>query len=215
MNQLPTYVTLTETVVTTVEEQHSKFIGVLLPAHTETAVKEHLSRVKKDYLKATHYCYAFRLADGTSRSSDAGEPSGTAGMPIYMTLERHHMKDVLLVVIRYFGGTLLGAGGLTRTYRRTAEQVIQHAKLKEMKHLPHFYVRVPLKDFSLVESRLSLWQATILERLITDHVSFEGYANRSLIAELINLGQGQWEVTDLGYRSVMCELRPTSDINAR
>ncbi len=215
MNQLPSYVTLTEIAVATLEEQRSKFIGVLLPVSSEVNVKEHLARLKKEYPTATHYCYAYRLTDGSSRSTDAGEPSGTAGMPIYMTLERHNLKDVLLVVIRYFGGTLLGAGGLTRTYRRSAELVIHHAKLKEMKQMRHFYVRVPLKDFGLVESRLSSWQAIIIERIVTDHVSFEGYADHSLIAELTNCGQGQWEVTDLGHRLVMSDLVPTSNVNPR
>lgn len=209
------YLTLDEMAVSTLEEQRSKFVSVLIHVESEDNVRKQLNRIKKEYPKATHYCYGYRLLDGTSRSSDAGEPSGTAGMPIYMTLERHNLKNVLLVVIRYFGGTLLGAGGLTRTYRKSAEQVILSAKLKEMKPLPHFYVRVPLKDFSLVESRLAAWGATLVERLISDHVSFEGYASRSLIHDLINLGLGQWEVTDLGCRWVGVSLGTTSHINSR
>lgn len=209
------YLTLDETAVSTLEEQRSKFVSVLIHVEAEEDVRHQLNRIKKEYPKATHYCYGYRLLDGSSRSSDAGEPSGTAGMPIYMTLERHNLKNVLLVVIRYFGGTLLGAGGLTRTYRKSAEQVILSAKLKEMKPMPHFYVRVPLKDFSLVESRLAAWGATLVERLISDHVSFEGYASRSLLQDLINLGLGQWEVTDLGWRWVGVSLGTTSHINSR
>lgn len=96
----------------------SRFIGFACPVQTRDEVETHLQGIRKKYHDATHHCYAFRLgADGKDfRTSDGGEPTGTAGKPILDALDGQQLTDVFCLVTRYFGGTKLGTGGLARAY---------------------------------------------------------------------------------------------------
>lgn len=199
MNKPISFRTPSYTSISTIDEQKSKFIATISPVSCEDDVKRILLSIKKQHPKANHHCYAYRLEDGSYRSSDAGEPSGTAGMPIYMTLERNGLMNTLIVITRYFGGILLGAGGLTRTYRNSAELAIKEAKIKEMRSVPHFHICIPLSDISLLEARLAQWHVTLTKRIITDEATYEGYSLTPIIEQLINLGNGKYKVTDLGY----------------
>ena len=104
-------------------EKKSRFIAQVFPVKTEEEVMQLLETTRKKYWDARHNCYAFILgADGgISRCSDDGEPSGTAGRPILEALSKRGLKDVLVIVTRYFGGTLLGTGGLVRAYSQAAQ----------------------------------------------------------------------------------------------
>ncbi len=104
-------------------EKKSRFIAQVFPVRTEEEVMQLLETARKKYWDARHNCYAFILgADGgISRCSDDGEPSGTAGRPILEVLSKRGLKDVLVIVTRYFGGTLLGTGGLVRAYSQAAQ----------------------------------------------------------------------------------------------
>ncbi len=104
-------------------EKKSRFIAQVFPVKTEEEVMQFLETTRKKYWDARHNCYAFILgADGgISRCSDDGEPSGTAGRPILEVLSKRGLKDVLVIVTRYFGGTLLGTGGLVRAYSQAAQ----------------------------------------------------------------------------------------------
>lgn len=104
-------------------EKKSRFIAQVFPVKTEEEVMQLLETTRKKYWDARHNCYAFILgADGgISRCSDDGEPSGTAGRPILEVLSKRGLKDVLVIVTRYFGGTLLGTGGLVRAYSQAAQ----------------------------------------------------------------------------------------------
>ena len=104
-------------------EKKSRFIAQVFPVKTEEEVMQLLEAARKKYWDARHNCYAFVLgADGEiSRCSDDGEPSGTAGRPILEVLTKRGLKDVLVIVTRYFGGTLLGTGGLVRAYSQAAQ----------------------------------------------------------------------------------------------
>ena len=108
--------------------QKSRFIGILNHLNSVEEVKDILARVKKEYPKATHYCYGY-VFEGTQKSNDDGEPSSTAGKPILETLLKNNLTNVLLIVVRYFGGIKLGAGGLTRAYVDSATQVIKTADI--------------------------------------------------------------------------------------
>jgi uncharacterized YigZ family protein len=108
--------------------ERSEFLGLAFPITTEEAFFEELTRVQKKYFDATHHCWAFRLwTDGRSRSSDAGEPSGTAGRPILAAIEGADVHDVGVIVVRWYGGVKLGTGGLSRAYRETAAEALQLA----------------------------------------------------------------------------------------
>lgn len=109
------------------KDRGSRFLGFALPVADLPGCKTKLQEIKKEHGRATHHCFAYRL--GTEgllfRSSDAGEPSGTAGKPILGQIDRLGVTDVLVVVVRYFGGTLLGIPGLTEAYRTAAALALQ------------------------------------------------------------------------------------------
>ena len=105
----------------------SRFLGFCLPVSGEQEAQEALAQLRKAHYDARHCCYAFRLTDGTARSSDDGEPSGTAGAPILSVLAGAGVENALCAVVRYFGGVLLGTGGLVRAYGKTASEAVAHA----------------------------------------------------------------------------------------
>jgi len=108
----------------TLEIKKSKFIGYYYEVDTTAEVNNILEELKKEHKKARHFPYAYRI-DGQIKKSDDKEPSGTAGMPILNILDKNNLNHVLLVVVRYFGGIKLGAGGLVRAYSNTAKECIK------------------------------------------------------------------------------------------
>lgn len=109
-------------------EKKSEFIGYAARVETEEAAKSFIERIRRKHSDATHNCYAYLLKDsGLSRFSDDGEPGGTAGMPILEVVKREGVCDVCIVVTRYFGGILLGAGGLVRAYAKGAKMALDAA----------------------------------------------------------------------------------------
>lgn len=108
-------------------EKRSRFIGRCFPVGSEEEAMERLTQIRKLHYDATHNCWAYALSDGGQRFSDDGEPGGTAGMPIMDTLIKRDIKDALIVVTRYFGGILLGSGGLVRAYSRSASEALSAA----------------------------------------------------------------------------------------
>ncbi|WP_160713958.1 IMPACT family protein [Chitinophaga solisilvae] len=121
------YFTIDKTAVAEFKDRGSKFLAYAFPVKSTEAVKECLLEVKKEHPKATHHCYAYRLGtDGMQfRANDDGEPSGSAGKPILGQIDSKQLTDVLVVVVRYFGGTLLGVPGLINAYKMSASMVLQ------------------------------------------------------------------------------------------
>ena len=120
------------TIAAAVEYRHkierSEFLGIAFPVASEEEFFAELERVQKKYFDATHHCWAFRLfAESRSRSSDAGEPSGTAGKPILAAIEGAALHDLGVIVVRWYGGIKLGTGGLSRAYRETAAETLRLA----------------------------------------------------------------------------------------
>lgn len=115
------------------KEKGSKFIALVFPVRNEEEIKFHLQELRKQYFDARHHCYAFRLqADGSHfRANDDGEPSGSAGKPILGQLLSFEVTDVLAVVVRYFGGTKLGVGGLIQAYKSATEDALKNAEIIE------------------------------------------------------------------------------------
>ncbi|SFW60781.1 IMPACT family protein [Chitinophaga sancti] len=121
------YFTIEKTARAEFKDRGSKFLAYAWPVKSVEQVKEYLQEVKKEHPKATHHCFAYRLGtDGLQfRASDDGEPSGTAGKPILGQIDSKGLTDTLVVVVRYFGGTLLGAPGLINAYKMSASMVLQ------------------------------------------------------------------------------------------
>lgn len=112
--------------------ERSDFLGIAFPAASEEEFFAERDPIAKEHFGATHHCWAFRLLhDGRARSSDAGEPSGTAGRPILAAIERADLFDVGVVVVRWFGGVKLGTGGLSRAYRDTTAETLRRADAVE------------------------------------------------------------------------------------
>ena len=109
-----------------IREKGSRFLAVAGPAASEEEARARLADLERRYSDATHHCWAWRLgAPPRERSSDAGEPAGTAGMPILQVLRGAGLSDVMAVVVRWFGGTKLGKGGLARAYAAAAREAVQ------------------------------------------------------------------------------------------
>ncbi len=106
--------------------KNSKFISVIIPFDDEKNLKEELTRIKDKYKNATHYCYAYLLTNSKGFSDD-GEPNKTAGIPMLTVLEKDNLVNILVVVIRYFGGIKLGPGGLIRAYTKLVKEGLKKA----------------------------------------------------------------------------------------
>jgi uncharacterized YigZ family protein len=119
--------------------ERSDFLGEVFPVSNDDAFATRLEAIRKQHFDATHHCWAFRLfTDGRSRSSDAGEPNGSAGKPILSAIEAADLYDVGVVVTRWYGGVKLGTGGLSRAYRSTATGAVGNASVLDR----YVYVRI-------------------------------------------------------------------------
>lgn len=114
-------------------EKRSKFIAIALPVRTVEEVKQYLETYQKKYYDARHVCYAYMLGHERKdfRANDNGEPSGTAGKPILGQINSYELTDVLIIVVRYFGGIKLGTSGLIVAYRTAASEALTNAKIEE------------------------------------------------------------------------------------
>ncbi len=129
--------------------ERSDFLAIAFPIANEDAFFEELEQIAKRHFDATHRCWAFRLfQDGRSRSSDAGEPSGTAGRPILSAIEGADLFDVAVVIVRWFGGVKLGTGGLSRAYRDTAAETLRKAEAVDRYLYDRLRVVVPFDRLS-------------------------------------------------------------------
>ena len=114
-------------------DKGSKFIAYAYPVSDEETIKQHILHLKKEHHSARHHCYAYRLGADMKhfRANDDGEPSNSAGKPILGQIQSREITDVLIVVVRYFGGTLLGVGGLINAYREAAADALANATIIE------------------------------------------------------------------------------------
>ncbi|MEE1272180.1 MAG: YigZ family protein [Bacteroidales bacterium] len=137
------YLTINKSVESIYKEKGSKFLSFLYPVTSVEEVKEYLTQLKKKYYDATHHCYAYIIGydKETFRMNDDGEPSSTAGKPIYGQLQSNDLTNVLLVVVRYFGGTKLGVSGLIKAYKESSAECIALAEIveKQVKHKYNIY----------------------------------------------------------------------------
>ena len=151
----------------------SRFIGVIAPCANETEVLQQLKQLHQDYPDATHIAYAYQLKTDNGlvyRFHDAGEPTGTAGKPIYQHLEGKQLINVLVAVIRYFGGIKLGAGGLTRAYGQTARQVIEAADTYPYIEMATVTLTLDYKQIQPLEYALKKLHGQILKQDFAEQV---------------------------------------------
>lgn len=111
--------------------KNSRFITLLIKINSEEEIKDILQKVKSTYPDATHYCYAY-VIENINKSSDDGEPAGTAGIPMLNALLKNNLTNILAITVRYFGGIKLGAGGLIRAYTKSLTETIKNSKIVEL-----------------------------------------------------------------------------------
>ena len=124
--------TITEIKTNEIIIHKSKFITIITPINSKEEITKILNKVKKEYKDATHYCFAY-IIDSEEKCDDNGEPSGTAGLPILKVLKINNLTNVLCLVVRYFGGIKLGAGGLIRAYSTSASEALNKCTIKDIK----------------------------------------------------------------------------------
>ena len=134
------------------KEKNSKFIGYAYPITSENEVKTHIENLKSAHFSARHWCYAYQIGTETIkfRANDDGEPSNSAGMPIYGQIQSFDITNVLIVVVRYFGGVKLGVGGLISAYKTTAQLTLEEATIIEKTIDKHFKITFDYKNMNKV-----------------------------------------------------------------
>lgn len=137
------YYTIEKTSTAEFKDRGSKFIAYAFPVNDVNDFKEKLAAIKKEHPKATHHCFAYRLGiDGTSyRVSDDGEPSGSAGRPILGQIDSRQVTNTLIIVVRYFGGTLLGVPGLINAYKTAAALSLQVVPVTQKSVLVYYHLQ--------------------------------------------------------------------------
>lgn len=137
------YSTIEKPSIAEFKDRGSRFIAYAFPVSDVSDFKEKLGKIKKEHPKATHHCFAYRIGPDRSvyRASDDGEPSGTAGKPILGQIDSKQLTDVLIIVVRYFGGTLLGAGGLINAYKSAASLALQVTPLVQKPVLVSYHLQ--------------------------------------------------------------------------
>ncbi len=145
------------------KEKGSEFIGHLSPAEDRESAEEYLNNIRTRFHDATHNCFAYRIDENLFRYSDDGEPSGTAGKPILSMIDKYNLKNVILVVTRYFGGTKLGTGGLIRAYSRCAEETIGKASIRRKYNFRILEAEYPFEMISQVHHVVNRYEGKISE----------------------------------------------------
>lgn len=153
------------------DEKRSRFLAVLIPCQTEEQVMEQLSALRSKYWDAKHNVYAYILKNGASRFSDDGEPHGTAGKPVLDVLAGSGLTDVLVVVTRYFGGILLGTGGLVRAYSTAARDAIEAAQKVKMCPGTEFTINCGYSDHQRLVRLIQDYNGNIKDTHFTAEIS--------------------------------------------
>ena len=150
----------------------SRFIGHGAPAQTEEEALSFLAETRREHKDAGHNCYAYIIGAnmGIMRYSDDGEPGGTAGLPIIETMKSREVTDCCVVVTRYFGGVLLGAGGLARAYARGASAALHAARVAEMHPTARYVIAVPYRLHSKVEHYLQSAPVLVEDNVFGENV---------------------------------------------
>ncbi|WP_177920324.1 YigZ family protein [uncultured Eubacterium sp.] len=180
-------------------EKKSKFIGYAKPVKTQEDALEFISKIKSKHWDATHNVYAYVLRENNiQRYSDDGEPSGTAGVPVLDVMLKESLVDVCVVATRYFGGTLLGAGGLVRAYSHTSKIALEAAGIITMAQCSVMSAEVDYSFYDRLNILLSDFSAVILNTSFSDKVCVEFSVKENIVdllnAKLIDVSNGKYSL---------------------
>ena len=149
---------------TLLKEKGSKFIGFAFPVNNEEELKNALEKIRAEHPKATHHCYAFRIGlNGENyRANDDGEPSGSAGLPIYNQLLANEITNVLVISVRYYGGTKLGVSGLVKAYKESAKITLEEANIITKELETEIEIQFQFNQQNTIFTLLSKFDAKVL-----------------------------------------------------
>ncbi len=184
LEYMDSYLTLKIEAEAVFVEQRSKFITTARPVENAGEAEAFVSRIKQQYKDATHNVWAYFIDDGNMRASDDGEPSGTAGTPVLQVLKAGRIFKSAIVVTRYFGGILLGAGGLVRAYGAAAKLGVEAAGIVTMTLCERFAITVEYADGDRVKNALQNGGAVVTGTEYTEKVTFEYYLAKEKTGEL-------------------------------
>lgn len=178
--------------------KNSRFITILIKINDKDKVNSFLQDIKIKYPKATHYCYGYIIND-YKKSSDDGEPSGTAGIPILNVLEKENITNILAIVVRYFGGIKLGAGGLVRAYSKGVRELIKNSNLIELVNGKKIEINFNYSDEKNINYILK--EEQIIDKDYSDKVTYIVLIKDNILEKLKNFNYKVLEDTYIEKRS--------------
>ena len=190
------------------EIKKSRFICHAKRVYSEEEAREFITAIKKEHYKATHNCSAFIIGEHSEvkRTSDDGEPSGTAGVPMLGVLENHNLTNVCVVVTRYFGGIKLGAGGLIRAYAGSVALAVKEIGIIEIKEQAGIAIQMSYTQYQEYSNFLKAHNLMELDTNFTDQVDTMIYVDKeekeNIKATLVEFFNGKVTLTDQGLREV-------------
>ena len=190
------------------EIKKSRFICHAKRVYSEEEARDFITAIKKEHYKATHNCSAFIIGERSEikRTSDDGEPSGTAGVPMLGVLENHNLTNVCVVVTRYFGGIKLGAGGLIRAYTGSVALAVKEIGIIEIKEQAGIAIQMSYAQYQEYSNFLKEHDLMELETNFTDQVDTMIYVDKeekdNIKAALVEFFNGKVTLTDQGLREV-------------
>ncbi|WP_247928598.1 YigZ family protein [Streptococcus mitis] len=190
------------------EIKKSRFICHAKRVYSEEEARNFIAAIKKEHYKATHNCSAFIIGERSEikRTSDDGEPSGTAGVPMLGVLENHNLTNVCVVVTRYFGGIKLGAGGLIRAYAGSVALAVKEIGIIEIKEQAGIAIQMSYTQYQEYNNFLKEHNLMELDTNFTDQVDTMIYVNKeekeNIKAALVEFFNGKVTLTDQGLREV-------------
>ncbi|WP_310556338.1 YigZ family protein [Flavobacterium sp.] len=178
------------------KEKNSKFYGYAFPITSEDEVKGHIENLKKQHFSARHWCYAYQI--GVSkiqyRTNDDGEPNNSAGMPIYGQIQSYELTNVLVVVVRYFGGVKLGVGGLITAYKTTAQEALQASEIIEKTIDIHFEIKFDYKNMNKVMRIIKEKNISIVSQKMEETCQIEIAIRKKNAENIFSIFNGIFEV---------------------
>ena len=178
------------------KEKNSKFFGYAFPISSEEEVKIHIENLKKQHFSARHWCYAYQL--GTDkiqyRANDDGEPNNSAGMPIYGQIQSFNVTNILIVIVRYFGGIKLGVGGLITAYKTAAQMALEESEIIEKTIDVHFLVQFDYKNMNKVMRIIKEKNITIVSQKMEEACQIEIATRKKNAKSIFDIFENIFEV---------------------
>lgn len=179
------------------KEKNSKFFGYAYPVSSQEEIKMHLEHLKKQHFGAVHFCYAYQI--GTEkiefRANDDGEPSNSTGMPIYGQIQSFELTNILIVVVRFFGGTKLGVGGLICSYKTTAQMTLESAEIIEKTIDVGFKITFDYKNINKVMRIIKEKKLKVLSQNMEMNCEIQITTRKRNVEEISKIFKTIFEVT--------------------